>query len=268
MKALSVVVITYNEEKNIRRCIASVQQVADEIIILDSFSDDATVQIAAEMGAIVKQSVFNGYISQKNKAIAMASNEYVLLLDADEMLGEELAHSILEAKKNGFTCKAYNMKRCNVFLGKYIRHGLWYPDKKLRLFDKRIAICGGYDPHDKIIMQQEVVVKLLKGDLVHHTFDNMNEYLKRNEEVSTVAARSLYNAGIRRSRLKIVFSPLWSFINGYFLRLGFLEGSKGFVIAAYTAQQSYLKYQKLRQLYRREMGETGISLTSALTNKL
>jgi len=268
MKTLSVVVITFNEEKNIGRCIGSVQKVADEIIVLDSFSDDATVQIATSMGAIVKQSVFNDYISQKNKAITMAANEYVLLLDADEMLSEELAGSILEAKKNGFAFKAYSMKRCNVFCGKYIKHGLWYPDKKLRLFDKRVAVCGGYNPHDKIIVQEDVPVKLLKGDMVHYAFDNIDDYLERNEEVSRVAARSLYEAGTRPSRLKIVFSPLWSFINGYFLRLGFLEGSKGFVIAVYTAQQSYLKHQKLRQLYRQDMREAGIDLTSALTNKL
>ena len=254
MHTLSVVIITYNEEKNIRRCIESVRKVADEIIVVDSFSDDDTVKIAKALGAIVKQSEFNGYINQKNKAINLASNNYVLLLDADEFLSEELADSIAEAKQN-FNFKAYSMKRCSIFRGKYIKHGLWYPDKKLRLFDKRSGSCGGLNPHDKIIMHENVDVKLLKGDLLHYTYDSLEEYRDRNYEVSTVAAQSLYDAGIKKSKLKIIVSPLWAFINGYFLRLGFIEGYNGFIIAVYTTQQSYLKYQKLRQLQREDIAE-------------
>src|SRR5882724_457938 len=155
MHTLSVVIITYNEEKNIGRCIESVKKVADEIIVVDSFSDDNTVNIAVAMGAVVKQSKFNGYINQKNKAIALASNNYVLLLDADESLSDELANAVLEEKRS-FTYKAYEMKRCNIFCGTPIKHGLWYPDKKLRLFDKRYGVCGGLNPHDRIIMQEDV----------------------------------------------------------------------------------------------------------------
>ncbi|MEP7254778.1 MAG: glycosyltransferase family 2 protein [Ferruginibacter sp.] len=254
MHTLSVVIITYNEEKNIRRCIESVRNVADEIIVVDSFSDDNTVTIAKVLGAVIKQSEFNGYINQKNKAINLASNNYVLLLDADEFLSEELAGSIAEAKQN-FDFKAYSMKRCSIFRGKYIKHGLWYPDKKLRLFDKRFGSCGGLNPHDKIIMKDEVDVKLLRGDLLHYTYDSLEEYRNRNYEVSAVAAQSLYDAGIKRSKFKIIFSPLWAFINGYFLKLGFIEGYNGFVIAVYTTQQSYLKYQKLRQLQREDIAE-------------
>jgi glycosyltransferase involved in cell wall biosynthesis len=254
MNALSVVVITLNEEKNIRRCIESVMEVADEIIVIDSFSNDSTVQIATALGATVTQSVFNGYINQKNKAIKEASNDYVLLLDADEFLSNELAASILKEKSN-FTYKAYAMKRCNIFRGKHIRHGLWYPDKKLRLFDKRFGYCGGLNPHDMIVMKEKADVKLLEGDLLHHTFEDIETYYRRNNEVSTVIAQSLFDAGIKKARYKIILSPLWSFINGYFLRLGFLEGYNGFVIAALTAQQSFLKYQKLRQLQRQQVSE-------------
>jgi glycosyltransferase involved in cell wall biosynthesis len=254
MNALSVVIITFNEEKNIKRCIESVTRVADEIIVIDSFSDDRTVEIAASLGAKVKQSAFDGYINQKNKAINEAANQYVLLMDADEFLSDELAASILK-EKNNFTCKAYAMKRCNIFRGKYIRHGLWYPDRKLRLFDKRFGYCGGMNPHDIIVMQENTDVKLLNGDLFHHTFENIESYRRRNNEVSTVIAQSLFDAGVKKSKYKIIFSPLWSFINGYFLRLGFLEGYNGFIIAALTAQQSLLKYQKLRQLQRQQVSE-------------
>jgi glycosyltransferase involved in cell wall biosynthesis len=268
MKALSAVIITFNEERNIGRCIDSVKAVADEIIVLDSFSDDDTVGIARSKGATVRQSVFSGYINQKNKVLAMAANENVLLLDADEALSDELRSSVMAVKMEGFPFQAYKVKRCNVFCGKHIKRGLWYPDKKLRLFDKRIAVCGGYNPHDKIMMQEDVPVKLLKGDLVHYTFDSMAEYLERNEEVSTIAARSLYEAGARGSRLKVIFSPLWSFFNGYFLRMGFMEGYTGLVIAFHTAKQGYLKHLKLRRLHRSDTKEVQIDITPALTNKL
>jgi glycosyltransferase involved in cell wall biosynthesis len=254
MQPLSVVIITYNEERNIGRCIESVKTIANEVIVVDSFSYDRTVEIASALGATVTSLKFDGYIKQKNKAINLATNNYVLLLDADEALSEELAASILKVKDN-FTYRAYAMKRCNIFRGKPIRHGLWYPDKKLRLFDKRFGACGGLNPHDKIIMHKPGNVKLLEGDMLHYTYDTLEEYRQRNEEVSTIAARSLHEAGIRWSRWKIVFSPLWAFINGYFLRLGFLEGYEGFVIAVNTSQQCYAKYQKLRQLQRDEVAE-------------
>jgi glycosyltransferase involved in cell wall biosynthesis len=249
MQALSVVIITYNEEKNIRYCIESVNKVADEIIVLDSFSNDRTVNIATACGAKVSQCHFAGYISQKNKAINLASNNYVLLIDADEMLSDELSAAIAAVKKD-FTHSAYTMKRCNVFGGKFIKHGLWYPDKKLRLFNKQLGKCGGLNPHDKIFMQEGTVVKLLSGDLLHYSFSNADEYKKRNEEISHIAAQSLHDAGYRKYRFKIIFSPLWAFVNGYILRLGFLDGREGFTIAVHTAQQSFLKYQKLRQLQK------------------
>jgi glycosyltransferase involved in cell wall biosynthesis len=248
------VIITYNEEKNIKRCIESVKKIADEIIVVDSFSDDNTVNIAVAMGAVVKQSKFDGYINQKNKVIGLATNDYVLLLDADESLSDELASAILQEKKS-FAFKAYAMKRCNIFSGTPIRHGLWYPDKKLRLFDKRYGNCGGLNPHDRIIMKEDVKVKLLKGDLMHATFNSIKEYQYRNDQVSTTIAQSIYDAGIKKSPLKIIVSPLWAFINGFFFKMGFLEGHKGFIIALLTAQQSYLKYQKLRQLQRQHITE-------------
>lgn len=249
MYPLSVVIITYNEEKNIKRCIESVSKIANEVIVVDSFSDDDTVKIAVAMGAVVKQSKFNDYISQKNKAITLATYNYVLLLDADEALNEALAMSILKEKES-FGFKAYAMKRCNIFCGRPIKHGLWYPDKKLRLFDKRWGNCGGMNPHDKIVMHTNTGVKLLNGDIMHYTFNTVKEYQHRNEQVSSIAAQSLYDAGFKKYRFKIIFSPLWAFINGYILRLGFLEGREGFLIGVLTAHQSFLKYQKLRQLQK------------------
>ena len=259
MQALSVVIISYNEEKNISRCLGSLEGVADEVIVVDSFSDDNTVAVALSNGAIVKQSEFNGYINQKNKAINLASNALVLLMDADEALSNELAASILAAK-NDLTQTAYSMNRRSFFCGKFITRGLWYPDRKLRLFDKRLGRCGGLDPHDKIIMNEPVAVKHLHGDLLHYSFNTVEEYLERNDAVSTIAARSLFEAGIKRPWTKLVFSPLWAFINGYFLRLGFLDGRKGLIIATHTANQSFSKYQKLRRLHKEEFKKNNLGI--------
>lgn len=249
MKSLSAVIITRNEENNIGRCIDSLWHVADEVIVLDSYSSDNTIAIARQKGAIIKQEKFSGYKQQKNKALQLATHDYVLSLDADEVLSTKLIDSILEAKKE-FKHKAYFMNRYNNYCGRFIKHGLWYPNQKLRLFDKRIASWGGMNPHDKIELQENNIARFLEGDIVHYAYNSIEEHLQRNEELSTIAAGSLFEAGKKIHWSKIILSPVWSFFNGYFLRLGFLDGYYGFVIAAQTANQSYLKYQKLRRLQK------------------
>jgi glycosyltransferase involved in cell wall biosynthesis len=247
MNSISAVIITFNEEKNIGRCIDSLLEVADEVVVLDSFSSDRTTDIAAQKGAVVYQQSFAGYFQQKNKAFQLASHHYILSLDADEALSYELAAAIIAEKKT-LQLTACQMNRCNVFCGKPIKHGLWYPDKKIRLFDKRTAVCGGINPHDKIILPANTPVKHLKGDLLHYTCSSTQEYLKRNEEISTVAARSLFENGRKAHWAKLLFSPAWTFINGYIFKKGFLDGSVGWMIAVNTARQSFQKYNKLRRL--------------------
>ncbi len=252
MPNLSVVIITRNEEKNIGRCIDSVATVADEVIVLDSFSDDSTITIASSKGAIIKQSPFYGYKEQKNLALKFASNDYVLSLDADEGLSEELASSILQAKKE-FLFSAYSMNRSNFYCGRFIRHGLWYPDRKIRLFDKKKANWGGLNPHDRIEMTETSAIKHLKGDILHYAYLSNEELKNRNEELSSIAAESLFLAGQKNKWTRCITSPCWSFINGYIFRLGFLDGYRGFVIAVSTAQQTFLKYTKLFRLFRQDL---------------
>ena len=254
MEKLSAMIITCNEEDNIGRCIDSLWQVADEIIVLDSYSTDNTIAIAREKGATVKQGIFSGYVEQKNKALKLTTYNYVLSLDADEILSEKLVNSILQ-EKFSFRHYAYFMNRYNKYCGKFINHGLWYPNRKLRMFDKRVGSWGGMNPHDKVNLKEGTKAHFLKGDIIHYAYDTMEEHLQRNEELSTIAAHSLYEAGLKKHRLKIVLSPTWSFIHGYFLRLGFLDGYYGFIIAKQTANQSFLKYQKLRRLARHQKKE-------------
>jgi glycosyltransferase involved in cell wall biosynthesis len=249
MEKLTALIITFNEEKNIGRCIDSLLPVADEIIVLDSFSTDATVAIAKAKGATVHQQAFAGYKQQKNAVLAMAANNYVLSLDADEMLSEELAASIIAAKKQ-FDYKAYRMNRCNVYCGKFIRRGLWYPDRKLRLFDKRLARWVGYNPHDRVEMKGKPAIQHLKGDIIHFAFSSVEQHRQKNDKVAWLVAASMIEAGVKPQPYKIIINPVWSFVNGYFLRLGFLDGYYGLMIAWYTAGQSYYKHSRHRELHK------------------
>jgi glycosyltransferase involved in cell wall biosynthesis len=255
MYPLSVVIITFNEEHNIERCIRSVREVADEIIVLDSFSTDQTVDIARSLGAIVHQEKFRGYIGQKNLAIQLASHDYVLSLDADEALDEKLAASILGVK-NDFTRRAYRMNRCTNYCGHFIRHGLWYPDSKIRLFDRRCARWAGMNPHDKIEVDHNFSVGRLEGDILHYSFSTPEDLVWQNNRLSSIAAASLYARGQRSSWFKILVRPAWAFINGYFFRLGFLDGFDGFVIAVHTSHQVFMKYSKLHRIQRLKPAKT------------
>jgi glycosyltransferase involved in cell wall biosynthesis len=249
MLPLSVVIITFNEELNIGRCIESVREIADEVIVLDSYSTDRTVEIASSLGAIVHREKFRGYIGQKNFAIQLASHNYILSLDADEALDEKLVTAILDAKKD-FSHRVYRMNRCTNYCGHFIRHGLWYPDKKIRLFDRRIAQWGGLNPHDKIQVSQHFPVKQLDGDILHYSFHTPDDLVWQNNRLSSIAASSLYNNGTRSTWWKILSRPTWAFINGYILRLGLLDGMDGFTIAVNTSHQVFLKYSKLYRLQR------------------
>jgi glycosyltransferase involved in cell wall biosynthesis len=244
MEKLSVVIICFNEEKNIGHCIDSVAGVADEILILDSYSTDQTVAIAQSKGAIVKQEAFKGFIEKKNKAIELASHDYVLSLDADETLNALLASSILQTKEN-FRNRAYRMNRCSNYCGKFIRHGSWYPDAKIRLFDRRIAHWGGTNPHDKVVLQKNTPVGHLKGDILHYSYHTVSEHVTQNNKLSTMAAESLFADGKKTNLLNVFVRPWWAFVVSFIFRAGFLDGLFGFVIAIQIAHMTFLKHLKL-----------------------
>lgn len=214
---------------------------------MDSFSTDQTVKIAESKGAIVKQEVFKGFIEKKNKAVELASHDYVLSLDADEALNPVLAGSILRSKEN-FTNHAYRMNRCSNYCGQFIRHGSWYPDAKIRLFDRRVAHWGGTNPHDKIVLQDNIPVEHLKGDILHYSYHTVSEHVIQNNKLSTLAAESLFANGKRTNLMNIFVRPWWAFFASFIIRAGFLDGLFGFVIAIQIAHMTFLKHLKLYML--------------------
>jgi len=248
MTPLSVVIITFNEEKNIGRCIDSVSEVADEVVVLDSFSSDQTALVAERMGARLHRQPFEGYGAQKNAATVLATNDYILFLDADEFLGETLSKSILAEKNKGFTCDGYLMSRLNNYRGQWIRHGSWYPDRKLRLMDRRKGVWSLDIVHESLIPDKDARIGLLNGDLLHFTYSNFDDHVDKNNRYSRMSAQLLYQKGKRPHLFKVVFSPFWAFFSSYFLRAGFLDGFNGFVIAINIAHLTFLKYIKLYQL--------------------
>lgn len=246
MTKISAVIITFNEEKNIGRCIDSVRLLADEIVVLDSFSTDDTCSIAHEKGAMIHQQGFAGYIEQKNKALVLATHNYVLSLDADEAIDEKLLQSLIWAKKKKLL-GAYSMNRCTSYCGKFIRYGSWYPDKKIRLFDKQVAKWGGENPHDKILLAPGQHVSHLKGDILHYSYGSIEEHVLQNNKFSTISATTLFAKGKRTSWFKIIINPCWAFIRSYFIRFGFLDGFYGYIIAKNIAHLTFLKHSKLYQ---------------------
>lgn len=244
---LSAVIITFNEEDKIGRCIDSLKEIADEIIVVDSLSTDRTAEICGAKGATVISQSFLGYIEQKNFALDKANFDYVISLDADEALSPELIASIKTIKQD-FKADAYEFNRLTNFCGKWIRHGGWYPDTKLRIWNKNRGRWGGTNPHDKVIMESVGNVQKLNGDLLHYSIDSIAQHIDQIQKFTTIAANELHKRGKKTSIATILFNSSFKFIRDYLLRLGFLDGFYGYVIAKNSAYAKYLKYLKLYEL--------------------
>jgi glycosyltransferase involved in cell wall biosynthesis len=252
---ISACIITRDEEKNLPDCFASLQGICDEIVVLDSGSTDRTVEIAREAGARVTVTDWPGHVTQKGRAVAAAANDWVLCLDADERLGPELREEIARVRDEGLDQAAYSFPRLTRYLGRWIRHGGWYPDRKVRLFDRRRARWGGIDPHDHV--QVDGPVRRLKGNLHHHTYRDISAHLGIIDRYTTIAANEKRAAGERFRLHRLILRPLGKVIRMYLLKGGFLDGRAGLVIAALGGYYVFLKYAKLWDLERREGAPTG-----------
>ena len=247
MITISGLIITFNEEKNIARCIKSMQPVCDEIVVIDSGSTDRTVQIANELGARTIYNPFEGHIEQKNYAISKAKFDYVLSLDADEELDTELIRNITKLKST-ILHDGIMFNRLTRYVDKWIYHCDWYPDTKLRLWRKGRGQWGGTNPHDIVVMAGNAKVKKISGNLKHYSYNSISEHIDQTNKFTTIAAKAAYQNGVRSSLFKIATRPIFKFIKDYFLRLGILDGKYGFVICYINSLSALLKYSKLKDL--------------------
>tara|TARA_B110000091_G_scaffold37630_1_gene40468 strand:- start:185 stop:940 length:756 start_codon:yes stop_codon:yes gene_type:complete len=247
MSKISAAIITFNEEKNIERCITSLRNVADEVVIIDSGSTDRTVEIAKDLKATIFTNPFKGHIQQKNFAITKTQYDWVISLDADEALSEELTASILAVKEN-LKGSGYIFSRLTNYCGKWIKHCGWYPDKKLRLFKKHEGKWGGKNPHDKYLLNDPGNEVHLKGDLLHYTFYHVSEHRAQIVKFTDIAAQSLFELGKKSNWFKIIVKSIFKFIRNYILKRGFLDGITGFHICRLSAHATYLRYYKLMKL--------------------
>lgn len=244
--ALSIVIITFNEETNIARCLQALGNVADEVLVVDSFSTDRTVEICRLHGARVVQHAFAGYVEQKNFATDQAKFDHILQLDADEVLTEELRHSIGVAKAN-WQHAAYSLARLTNYCGTWVRHGGWYPDRKLRLYDRRLGRWQGLLLHERYAVQPGQTTGQLAGDALHYSYHSIAQHVSQLNKFTSITAQELALRGKTRVTLfHLLGKPLWKFVHGYVFRLGFLDGFAGLSIAAISAWGVFLKFAKLK----------------------
>jgi glycosyltransferase involved in cell wall biosynthesis len=243
---LSVVIITYNEEKNMVRCIESVGKVADEIVVVDSFSTDKTKEICLSYGVKFIEHAFEGYVQQKNYANSQATYPHILSVDADEVLTDELIKSILAIKQN-WEFDGYYLNRITNYCGKWIKHGGWYPDKLLRLWYAPKGQWMGINLHEHFEMKEGCRTSILKGDLRHYSYYSIEQHIAQVNKFTEIAAKTDFESGRRISRCKLIFYPIWKFKRDYIFRLGFLDGYYGFVIAVISAFAAFAKYAKIRE---------------------
>ena len=248
MAKISACIISFNEEKKIEDCLKSLEKIADEIIIVDSLSTDNTVTIAKKYTDKIFHQKFLGHIEQKNLAVEKAGNDWILSLDCDERLSEELQQSILKIKDELDHADAYRMPRKTFYIYRWLNH-CWYPDLKTRLFNRNTSHWGGTNPHDHIITQGNNTVRL-KGDIYHYSFDSISDHLKTIDSFTEIGADEL----VRKNKPVTILSPLthasWTFLKLYVIKRGFLDGFAGLIVSVLSYMHVFIKYSKAYVKYK------------------
>lgn len=242
---ISATIITSNEERNLPRAIESLR-CCDEIVVVDCGSTDRTVHIARQLGARVLEAEWRGYAAQKNLAAEQASHDWIFSLDADEALSEALEAEIWQLKKIGPDCDAYTVPRLAQYLGRWILHSGWYPDRKVRLYDRRKARWVGDYVHERV--HTEGRIGHLRSNLLHFTCNSLSEHLKTLDRYTTLAAQELVARRQKVGWRHLILAPAWTFLRTYVFQLGFLDGLEGLTIAHMAAAYTYLKYAKARNM--------------------
>ena len=242
MAKISACIISFNEEKKIEDCLKSLVGIADEIIVIDSNSTDNTVEIARRYTNRIILQDFLGFIEQKNFAVQQAQNDWILSLDCDERLSPELQGAITDIKGTIEKADAYRMPRKTFYIYRWLNH-CWYPDTKIRLFNKNNAHWGGTNPHDHIVTSASNIEQL-QGDIFHYSFDSISDHLKTIDKFTEIGANEL----VRKNKSFSIFSPFthasWIFIKLYFLKRGFLDGFAGIIVSVLSSMHVFIKYSK------------------------
>lgn len=238
---ISATIITCNEERNIARALESLR-CCDEVVVVDSMSTDRTAEIASNLGARVIESPWPGYARQKNLAAEKAEYDWVLSIDADEALSEALEAEIWQIKKNGPVCDAYTMPRLAQYMGRWIYHSGWYPDRKVRLYHRARARWVGEYVHESVHVDGRV--GHLEADLLHFTCDSFAEHLRTMDRYTTLAAEQLVAQNRRIGWAQLLLDPAWTFWRTFLIKRGFLDGVEGASIAWMAALYNFLKYAK------------------------
>jgi glycosyltransferase involved in cell wall biosynthesis len=242
MIPLSVVIVTKNEEKNIREAIESIKK-ASEIVIVDAFSTDKTLDICREYTDKIYQSQWSGYAQQKQKAVELAQGPWVFILDSDERFTNSLWREVEDVVKNNELYSGYYIPRKNFFLGKWIRHGGWWPDYTLRLFLKDRVQVEDRKVHEKVVVNGQV--GYLNNPLEHYTYRTLSDYIKKMDIYSTLSAEELIEKGANPGKITLVVNPLFTFFKMFFLRVGFMDGIHGLILATLYSHYTFLKYSKV-----------------------
>ena len=249
MPKLSVTIITKDEQANIERAIKSVL-FADEIVVVDSGSTDKTCEIAGEYTDRVIFNEWPGHVKQKQFAVDAAKHDWILSIDADEEISEPLADKIKKLFSTDLQVDAFNVNRRSFYLDRWIYHSGWYPDKRIRIFNRKKARWGGYDPHDWV--QCDGDVKYINQDILHYPYKNISHHLSTINKYTTIMAEQLFRMGKRASILDLIFRPCLVFLKKMILKGAFLDGYPGLVIAYSTALSVLIKYVKLREMQKAE----------------
>jgi len=246
---ISFVIITKNEERNIERCLQSIVPVADEIIVIDSFSEDRTEEICKKYTVRFEQLKWQGYTKTKNYGNSLASYEYIFSIDADEALSEELQKEIISLKSTDNIVEAYAVNRLTNYCGKWIRHCGWFPDWKVRLWNKNIGTWEGLI-HETLKIHVSARTARLSNNMLHYSYYSLSDHLKQIDRFTDLMAEDNYNRNKRVGILKLILSPVFKFLKVYFFRLGILDGYKGFLVSSLSSYATFLKNKKTRNLFR------------------
>jgi glycosyltransferase involved in cell wall biosynthesis len=249
MPTLSVILITRNEEANLADCLASLEGIAQQIVVVDTKSSDQTLEIAKSYGAVIAQPQdWPGFGPQKNRALDLATGEWVLSLDADERLTPALKSEIVTAIHHSAHVDCFAIPRLSWYCGRFIRHSGWNPDYVDRLFKRGSARFSDDLVHERLIPSGRVAK--LENPMLHYSFMNYSQVLQKLDRYSTASAEQAFAKGKTSTPLKAVLHGAWSFFRTYFLHAGFLDGSQGFTLAMSNAQGTYYRYIKLWHLIR------------------